>query len=92
MCYNFLIKKERGVMILKKEDVIEFNDNKYMVLDVHTFKNKEYGFLNILDNNLEATKNNVVIEIKEDGITIVEGDILNDLVCMFTDRIVKTII
>lgn len=79
-------------MILKKEDVIEFNDNKYMVLDVHTFKNKEYGFLNILDNNLEATKNNVVIEIKEDGITIVEGDILNDLVCMFTDRIVKTII
>lgn len=70
---------------LKLNDVFEFEDNDYLVLDMTTYKDTLYIFTNKLISDEEPGKEFIVFKALEEGILIEEDiNILNEVNKVFS--------
>ncbi|MFI3260393.1 MAG: hypothetical protein R3Y13_01595 [bacterium] len=78
-------------MCIESGDVIEFNASIYMIMDCGFFEGKSYAFLNKLDEEKEATLENIVVELIDNNIVEVSDEVLNVVVPRFVNRLMETV-
>lgn len=76
-------------MILDNADIIDINEQKYMVMDYGFYEGKKYAFLNKLDESGEPTNDNVVVEIDDNNSKEVSGELLSLLLTKFVNRLME---
>lgn len=73
-------------MALENADVIEIENENFIVVDTGIYEGKKYAFLNKLDQNEEPTNDNKIIEIVESSALEVSDEIMKVLLPKFVAR------